>query len=117
LGITRRNSIALVKVKYHLFTNKAGKTNTWSVIISAVIFFSTNHSPLFKQTESLLCSVEEFVREYYKSELNFSHGLHGEGAVVNTVTGILFWDIIYDVPVPDAFRGPHQVLTFNYYLQ
>jgi len=105
----------MVKVKYHLFINKAGQT--CSVIISAGIFCSTNHSPLFKQTESLLCSVEEFVREYYKSELNFSHGLHGEGAVVNTVTGILFWDIIYDVPVPDAFRGPHQVLKFNYYLQ
>jgi len=57
----------------------------------------------------LLCSVEEFVREHYKNELNFSHGLHGEGAVVNTIAGILFWDVIYELPVPDAFRGPHQV--------
>jgi hypothetical protein len=53
--------------------------------------------------------VEEFVREHYKSELKFTHGLHGEGAVVNTITGLLFWDIVYDLEVPDAFRSPHQV--------
>jgi hypothetical protein len=52
--------------------------------------------------------VEEFVREHYKSELNYSNGLHGEGSVVNTVAGVLFWDIIYELPVPDAFRAPHQ---------
>lgn len=68
------------------------------------------------QTENLLCSVEELVREHYKRELNFSNGLHGEGAVVNTVCGILFWDVIYDLEVPDAFRGPHQAtpLDLNY---
>ena len=59
-----------------------------------------------------MCSVEEFVREHYKSELNFSHGLHGEGAVVNTITGLLFWDIVYDLEVPDAFRSPHQVRKY-----
>jgi hypothetical protein len=59
--------------------------------------------------------VEEFVREHYKSELNFSHGLHGEGAVVNTITGLLFWDIVYDLEVPDAFRSPHQVRNSQVY--
>jgi len=60
--------------------------------------------------------VEEFVREHYKSELKFTHGLHGEGAVVNTITGLLFWDIVYDLEVPDAFRSPHQVKNRLSYL-
>ena len=53
--------------------------------------------------DSFLCSVEEFARESYR-DLGFDQGLHGEGAVVNTICGILFWDVLYETPVPDAFR-------------
>jgi len=60
-------------------------------------------------TENILCSVEEYVHEYYKKELGFTNGLHAEGSLINTVCWLLFWDVVYDVPVPDAFRGPHQV--------
>ncbi len=54
--------------------------------------------------ESLLCSVEEFVRNHFKRERGLKNGLHGEGSVVNSVCGLLFWDIIYDTPLPDVFR-------------
>ena len=55
------------------------------------------------QKTSLLCSVEEYVREHYKA-LGYTQGLHGEGAVVNTLAAILFWDVIYDISLPDVFR-------------
>lgn len=61
-----------------------------------------------KRDEDILCSVEEYTREYYKAHEDFSHGLHGEGAVVNTICSLLFWDVLYDCRVPDAFRGPNQ---------
>lgn len=61
-----------------------------------------------------LCSVEEFVRDHYKSERGFTNGIHGEGSVVNTITAILFWDIIYDLEVPDAFRSPQQACPLDY---
>ncbi len=49
------------------------------------------------------------MREYYKNELGFTHGLHAEGSLINTVCWLLFWDVVYDEPVPDAFRSPQQV--------
>ena len=58
--------------------------------------------------EQLLCSVEEFVKESYRSE-GYPNGLHAEGSVVNTIFTILFWDILYDDGIPDVFRTPHQV--------
>eukprot|EP00095_Tigriopus_kingsejongensis_P006449 maker-scaffold384_size188899-snap-gene-0.29 protein:Tk06449 transcript:maker-scaffold384_size188899-snap-gene-0.29-mRNA-1 annotation:"coiled-coil domain-containing protein mtmr15" len=63
---------------------------------------------------SILCSVEGYAKEHYKT-LGFPQGLHGEGAVVNTITALLFWDILYDLDVPDAFRSPNQAapLDFN----
>ncbi len=67
------------------------------------------------EDEDVLCSVEEFVREHYKRHEGFTNGVHGEGAVVNTVAAILFWDIIFDLDIPDVFRSPHQSapLDFN----
>ena len=52
----------------------------------------------------VLCSVEELVREHYARAMGFPEGLHAEGSVVNTVATVLFWDCLYDVEVPDAFR-------------
>jgi Fanconi-associated nuclease 1 len=65
--------------------------------------------------QSLLCSVEEYAREHYKAEHAYTNGIHGEGAIVNTIAVIIFWDIIFDVDIPDAFRSPHQAapLDFN----
>ena len=85
-----------------------------------------------KRGEKIYCSVEELVREYHKDEMDFPYGLHGEGkmklicqratrfmdetnvhstivgSVVSSICGLLFWDIIYDGTIPDAFRSPQQ---------
>jgi len=58
------------------------------------------------------CSVEEFCINHYSS-LGLHEGLHGEGAVFNSLLGLLFWDIIYS-DVPDAFRDPGQALPLDW---
>ena len=58
------------------------------------------------------CSVEEFCLNHYTS-LGLHEGLHGEGAVFNSLLGLLFWDIIYS-DVPDAFRDPGQALPLDW---
>lgn len=64
--------------------------------------------------DKMLCSVEEYVREVYKDEEHMTHGLHAEGAVVNTICAILFWNILYDCPVADAFRSPNQARPLDF---
>ena len=39
----------------------------------------------------LICSVEEYVKNYFKAERGYTNGLHAEGSVVNTITAIIFW--------------------------
>jgi len=53
------------------------------------------------------CNVEELVREHYKCE-GLYEGSHAEGAVLNSILALLFWEIIYTTKVPDAFRDPAQ---------
>ncbi len=60
------------------------------------------------ERETTLCSVEEYVREWYRFKKDLEEGLHAEGAVVNTVCAVLFWDVIYNTTVADAFRSPNQ---------
>ncbi len=55
------------------------------------------------QGDTLLCSVEEFVREHYRRE-GLAQGLHGEGAVINTLCAVLFWNVLYETVLPDRFR-------------
>ena len=62
----------------------------------------------------LICSVEEYVKEYFKAERGFTNGLHAEGSVVNTINAIVFWDILFDMDVPDAFRCPMQSVPLDY---
>jgi len=57
--------------------------------------------------ENVLCSVEEFAKEHYK-KLGFTQGVHGEGGVPRSITGLLFWDVIYGGSFSDVFRGPNQ---------
>jgi len=58
------------------------------------------------------CSVEEFCLQHY-STVGLGEGLHAEGAVFNSLLGLLFWEIIY-ADVPDAFRDPGQALPLDW---
>jgi len=59
------------------------------------------------------CSVEEFCLHHY-STLGLAEGLHAEGAVFNSLLCLLFWEIIYNSDVPDAFRDPGQALPLDW---
>ena len=43
-----------------------------------------------------------------------SQALHAEGAIFNSLLGLLFREVIYDVDVPDAFRDPCQALPYDW---
>ncbi len=57
-----------------------------------------------EERESLLCSVEEFCREYYRREKGLKQGLHAEGSVVGTILAVMFWEVLYETSLPDVFR-------------
>ena len=59
------------------------------------------------------CSVEEFCMSHFTKD-GTSQALHAEGAIFNSLLGLLFWDVIYDVDVPDAFRDPCQSLPYDW---
>lgn len=63
---------------------------------------------------SLLCSVEEYVKDFYKKQKGYTNGLHAEGSLINSITNILFWDIIFDLELPDVFRTPHQAVPLDF---
>jgi hypothetical protein len=35
-------------------------------------------------------------------------GIHDEGSAVNSLFGLIFWDVIYEHPVADVFRTSYQ---------
>jgi Fanconi-associated nuclease 1 len=59
------------------------------------------------------CSVEELVKLHYSS-LGLPDGLHAEGAVFNSLLGLLLWEQIYADHQPDVFRGPGQALPLDW---
>ena len=77
---------------------------------SVFIFNSRN-----EDDSDLVCSVEEYVKHYFKAEKGYTNGLHAEGSIVNSIAVILFWDIVYELEIPDVFRSPQQgaPLDFN----
>jgi Fanconi-associated nuclease 1 len=34
--------------------------------------------------------------------------MHDEGSAIRSLFGLLFWDVIYEHPVPDVFRSSYQ---------
>ena len=40
--------------------------------------------------------------------LCFVSGVHDEGSTIKGLFGLIFWDIIYEHPVPDVFRSSYQ---------
>ncbi|ELU45741.1 coiled-coil domain-containing protein MTMR15 [Rhizoctonia solani AG-1 IA] len=51
-------------------------------------------------------NVETLALEYYAG-LGFRGRFHSEGAIVSTLFGFLFWDILF-APIPGAFETPYQ---------
>ena len=70
---------------------------------SVFIFESRND-----KESDFVCSVEEYVKHYFKVEKGYTNGLHAEGSVVNSIAVVLFWDIVYELEIPDVFRSPQQ---------
>ena len=59
------------------------------------------------------CSVEEFCTSHFTRD-GTTQALHAEGAIFNSLLCLLFWNVIYDVDVPDAFRDPCQSLPYDW---
>jgi Fanconi-associated nuclease 1 len=47
------------------------------------------------------CNVEQLAIHHYRMKEDFTYGIHSEGAVIQTLIGLLFLDIIYTLPTPD----------------
>ncbi|XP_049815500.1 fanconi-associated nuclease 1-like isoform X2 [Schistocerca nitens] len=62
--------------------------------------------------EKHFSSVEEIAIAHYRTE-GYTEGLHCEGSVVTSLFALLFWDILYDTPVPDAFLSPYQTAPLD----
>ena len=60
------------------------------------------------------CSVEEFCLQHFTRATAGGAGLHAEGAVFNSLLGLLFWDVIYAAELPDVFRDPCQALPYDW---
>jgi len=70
---------------------------------------------VFYSAANNICgSVEEFALEHFRSASELPEGLHAEGAVFNTICAVLFWEVFYDVVIPDAFRNPLQKMPLDH---
>lgn len=60
-------------------------------------------------------SVEEQAIYHYKKYLGFSEGMHVEGAVIQTIFYLLFFDLIYQVSPPGVFQSAYQEAPLDLY--
>ncbi|CAF3708068.1 unnamed protein product [Rotaria sordida] len=47
------------------------------------------------------CTVEQLAINHYRTKEDYTYGIHSEGAVIQTLIGLLFLDLIYTLPTPD----------------
>lgn len=50
---------------------------------------------------------------FFCNYLCFVSGVHDEGSTVKSLFGLIFWDIIYEHPVPDVFRSSYQQVPLD----
>jgi len=55
----------------------------------------------------LICQIIVFYIMFL-CNLCFVSGVHDEGSTIKGLFGLIFWDIIYEHPVPDVFRSSYQ---------
>ncbi|XP_059486154.1 fanconi-associated nuclease 1-like isoform X2 [Neocloeon triangulifer] len=65
--------------------------------------------------EVVVSSVEDCAIAHYIKNENFTKGRHNEGATVITLMGLLFWEEIYTLNVPDAFICRYQTQPLDLY--
>lgn len=56
----------------------------------------------------LFCLIFVFYMVFLCNYLCFVSGVHDEGSTIKSLFGLIFWDIIYEHPVPDVFRSSYQ---------
>lgn len=56
----------------------------------------------------LICLILVFYVMLLCNYLCFISGVHDEGGTIKSLFGLIFWDIIYEHPVPDVFRSSYQ---------
>lgn len=61
---------------------------------------------------SLPVSVENFSLSYYRHHLGYK-GYHSEGGILRTLFGLLFYDIMFSVYVPNVFQTPYQTCPLD----
>ena len=69
-------------------------------------------------TTSIFLSVESLAISHYQKTEGWSHAVHAEGATFSTLYGVLFWNVVFGVEVPDVFRNAFQVsivICFAYF--
>ena len=57
----------------------------------------------------MFLSVESLTISHYQKTEGWSHAVHAEGATFSTLYGVLFWNVVFGVEVPDVFRNAFQV--------
>ena len=61
----------------------------------------------------LICQIFVFYIMFLFNYLCFVSGVHDEGSTVKSLFGLIFWDIIYEHPVPDVFRSSYQQVPLD----
>ena len=64
--------------------------------------------------ETVLCTVENVVINYYINNNGFTQGLHAEGGIVSTLFGVLCWDVVFS-EVDNVFYNEFQTYPLDYW--
>ncbi|CAF1104077.1 unnamed protein product [Rotaria sp. Silwood1] len=61
------------------------------------------------------CTVEQLAINHYRTKEDYTYGIHSEGAVIRTLIGLLFLDLIYTLPTPDLLIDIFQTEPLDFH--
>ncbi|CAF4916779.1 unnamed protein product, partial [Rotaria sp. Silwood1] len=61
------------------------------------------------------CTVEQLAINHYRTKEDYTYGIHSEGAVMRTLIGLLFLDLIYTLPTPDLLIDIFQTEPLDFH--
>ncbi|XP_017769224.1 PREDICTED: fanconi-associated nuclease 1-like [Nicrophorus vespilloides] len=111
-----RASEALCTRLAQLLPSKSPKIPSIQIFGTAVSNFGPGHKAIYSyETEdaTVVGSVEEFTINHYASQ--GYRAIHCEGSLMVTIYIILFWDIIYEINVPQTFVSEIQTLPLDFF--